>query len=308
MVNQMTETHAGKFKVELLKKSCLANEVECNSHVVEASPGTNFASLSKLNNHITELVENSVFIAFLELLKKISVDYQDRGITYEELHNRYIGFFKNDSNIFCDLLSSNVKHLDLAQLKQEIQTLGQKLPSLKAESPQPSPIHAKSPSPTPDVTDNIVIDPTKCYARTGTYKQCSRKKQKGGEYCGGHAHNQPYGRIDQPLNEEALQSLNQSQNKKRGRPIRPSSQKIDTEGEHEDTEHIVEMDAEIETIGGIDYLIDKATQNIYKSPQNLMNDGTLDANQLHLVGKKTGNDSVLWYSENDVLYMKKYGK
>ena len=304
MVNTFTELPAGKFKVELLKKPSSVQE----SDLPIGKMSSNFASLTKLNDHITEIVENSVYFAFVDLLKKISVDYQDRGLTYEELHSRYVGYFKNDSNIFCDLLSSNVKHLDLVQLKQEIQTLGQKLPqsTLTQAKGETSPTHSGSPSPTPDEVP--VIDSTKCYARTGNSKQCSRKKQKVGDYCGGHAHNQPHGRIDQPLNEEALQLLYQSQGKKRGRPIKPNAgQKTDPE-EGEGTETVVEMDAEIETIGGIDYIIDKATQNIYKSPDNMTNSGTVDANQLHLVGKKTGQDSIKWYTDQDVLYMKKYGK
>jgi hypothetical protein len=308
MVNTFTEIPAGKFKVELLKKPSTPVH---DSEVPMGKMSSNFASLTKLNDHITEIVENSVYFAFVDLLKKISTDYQEKGITYEELHNRYVGYFKNDSNIFCDLLSSNVKHLDLVQLKQEIQTLGQKLPQsatsqAKGQTPETSPTHSGSPSPPPDETP--VIDSTKCYARTGNSKQCSRKKQKVGDYCGGHAHNQPHGRIDQPLNEEALQLLYQSQGKKRGRPIKPNTgQKAGTD-EAEATEHVVEMDAEIETIGGIDYIIDKATQNIYKSLDNMTNSGTVDANQLHLVGLKTGQDSVKWYTDQDVLYMKKYGK
>ena len=57
-----------------------------------------------------------------------------------------------------------------------------------------------------------VTSEEQCMARTQNGSQCSRKKQKNGDYCGSHLTSQPNGRCDQPL-----EQVNKPQ-KKRGRP------------------------------------------------------------------------------------------
>ena len=86
------------------------------------SSGDNFSSLSMLNGHISELIQNNVFFMFLELLKKISHDYQDQGITLDELKTRYLLPFEKDlnqSNLLCELMPSDLETIDLT-LKQEL--------------------------------------------------------------------------------------------------------------------------------------------------------------------------------------------
>src|SRR6185312_17128270 len=120
------------------------------------------------------------------------------------------------SNLFCELLSANLETMDLNQLKQEINN--GKMIVEKQSSPLEKAINNLSPknlevdmnqppSPTSSANDSmeyneseeIQINITKCYARTAGNKQCSRKKQKGQDFCGSHLHNQPHGRIDQTL-------------------------------------------------------------------------------------------------------------
>src|SRR5205807_8318704 len=111
------------------------------------------ATLFKANEHMTELIHNNNLLLCASLLKQIGDDYQDRGVTFEELKHRYLIPFQNAS----------------------IQSM------FDAEAP-----------------DDESIDPNKCLARTGGNKQCSRKKQRGWDYCGIHLHHQPQGRIDGP--------------------------------------------------------------------------------------------------------------
>jgi len=63
-----------------------------------------FQSLAKLNDHISELIQNNVFFLFIELLKKISTDYKDKGLSFTDLKNKYLSYFQKElthSNLFC---------------------------------------------------------------------------------------------------------------------------------------------------------------------------------------------------------------
>jgi hypothetical protein len=153
-----------------------------------------FYSLNKLNEYLKELVENNVFFMFVELMKQMSIDYADQGIQFEDLKERYLSYFKKNlknSNLYCDFLSLNLNRVDLNNITE----------ISRPEIPPPSMI-----------SDQEIIE-VKCYARTANNSQCSRKKQKGCDFCGSHTHSQPYGRVDQP-------TISDSRPKKRGRPLK----------------------------------------------------------------------------------------
>jgi len=229
-----------------------------------------FQSLHKMNNYIKELVENNVFFMFTELLKKISCDYGDRGLTFDELKEKYLSYFKNNmknSNLYCEFLSLNLSTLDLQNIKKT-------LPSKEVE-PVPSKIEPSN-----------EVNESKCRARTSSGAQCSRKRQNESDYCGSHALKQPYGRIDHPQTTDI-------QPKKRGRPP------VNTGAN-------ATMQMVIESINEISYLVDKQTGNIYaaedptKDLEELEN-VTLD--QLTLVGHRTDEGVTKWYSANDLRFM-----
>src|SRR5437899_1306265 len=69
------------------------------------------------------IILTQCMLSHLQHLKKISVDYKDKGLSFNELKNKYLSCFKNElahSNLFCELLSANLETMDLNQLKQEI--------------------------------------------------------------------------------------------------------------------------------------------------------------------------------------------
>lgn len=77
-----------------------------------------FKSLSKLNEYISQIVENNIFFMFNELLQKISTDYQ---LSYDQLKDQYLSYFKKNltnSSLYCQLLSLNAT--DLSRLTQMI--------------------------------------------------------------------------------------------------------------------------------------------------------------------------------------------
>jgi len=216
-----------------------------------------FKTLDKLNGYIKEVVENNVFFMFLELLKKIGDDYQ---ISESELKDKYMAYFKKDlknSNLYSDFLSLNLKN---------------------TAAPTPCVM------PMVEALKSTEINPNKCYARTAASLQCSRKRQKDSDFCGSHAHSQPYGRVDQPAD---------GRTKKRGRPV---SSEVPPE--------TAETTSTLETIDGIEYLVDTKTHDIYKPTQPITPDGEVNMENLQLVGKKLPNGQLTWYSDSDLMFMR----
>jgi hypothetical protein len=278
----------------------------------EMSMKPDFPSLSKLNDHIKELIQTNVFFLFNELLLKIGEDYKDKGLSHLELKNKYLSYFQNDlknSNLFCELMSANLGTMDLNQLKQEIDS--NKVQTIKSldktsvgdhgyltadfssdvsasTTDQPN----ENESDTNDA-DDASADATKCFARTANRKQCSRKKQKGQQFCGSHLHNQPHGRIDQ------ASDPGKTKPKKRGRPPKNAKQTDPAKIE------ILQMDAVVETINNIDYLVDNVNGNIYKNPENIAEDATIEFEKLKLLGKKLPNNKITWYSDDDLKFIDK---
>lgn len=258
----------------------LKNKNNINNLIVNTvglTPSCDPIAMAKLNDQISELVQNNTLYLFIELLKKISLDY---SLPIEELNQKYMDFFKMSQinlNIFPQTPSScdpiKLTALDITQALMEV------------DSP------TKSDNSDNDENQPIVIDQNKCYARTGGSKQCSRKKQKGQDFCGSHMHNQPNGRIDQII------ETTKSQPKKRGRPPKnsPKSPIIDTP--------ITCMDAVMEEIHGINYIIDENNGNIYKIPDNFNPEVPIDKDLLKLLGKRL-NNQINWYSENDLIINK----
>jgi len=216
-----------------------------------------FASLSKMNDYIREIVENNVFFMFIELLKKIDHDYGDKGLSFNELKERYLSYFKTNmvnSNLYSEFLSLNLSSIDLEHINKP------------TESHDPVVSHPK------EIISNEIND-KKCYARTSSGTQCSRKKQRDSEFCGSHTHSQPYGRIDQPQTVEV-------QPKRRGRPPAQNNQ--------DETQ----IEASLETIDEIEYIVDDNTGHIYKKPDRL--DKNIKLEQLTLVAKKNSEGDITW--------------
>lgn len=298
-----------KYKLGLNKK---LNEPAAND---ENNNEAQFQSLSKLNDHVNELIQNHVFLMFLELLKKISHDYKDKGLIFDDLKEKYLSYFQNClnySNLFCELLSANLETMDLTQLKQEInsnkhQTFIDKIHLKGGDQIDYSALNKSTSYDSPNVspplspisydggeTEEITVDVTKCYARTASHKQCSRKKQKGEEFCGSHLHNQPHGRIDNPLDPT------KNKPKRRGRPPK-NLQKQSTESQKQE---VVQMDANIETINDIEYIVGN-DGSIYKIPANFNPDDPINMDQLKLLGKKLSDEKITWYSETDLKFIDK---
>jgi hypothetical protein len=205
----------------------------------------NIISDSSLNQHVIKLIEHNVFLLFTELLKKISDDYKHKNIQYEELATKYMSYFKKDFKVSTSLEIASIK--DIKDIKD-----------------------------TKDI--HIDYDVTKCSAKTGIGKQCSRKRQKDQIFCGSHLHNQPHG----VLNLESIEKKNVSH--------------------IHDTNIIM---ASLETIDDITYVVDNNSGSIYKIPPSLLgniNDDGIDIDNLKLVGKKMGN-KIQWLTETDRVFM-----
>ncbi len=265
--------HTIKPKIELKEKSNKENEV------------VDFFSLNKLNQHIGDIIKHNVFLLFIELLKTIANDYDE--ISFEELKKRYLKYFTTDnnhSNLFSDLLSANLETIDFNQLKQDLSSTPLVKQQIKAKPLPPSAVAPPGPS-------KPAVDETKCLARTAGQKQCSRRRQKGKEFCGSHLPKQPHGRIDQPIDPS------KSKPKRRGRPPKNTNK---PEPAIKPQVEVIQMSADIESINGIEYLVD-TRGNIYKLPDNLEDE--VNSDQLKLLGKKMENNSISWYSDTDLKFV-----
>jgi hypothetical protein len=282
-----------KIKLGVLKSEHAP--VEINKPESEPETDPDFYSLKKLNEYIKEIVENNVFFMFMELLKKIGQDYGDKGISYDELKDKYLTYFKKNlknSNLYCDILSLNLDNIDINHL---------------GESPQTKDNIRKSDSPIARDSDKetdcieteaggCVINESKCYARTATNTQCSRKKQKDSDFCGSHSHSQPYGRIDQPCTVD-------TRPKKRGRP--PISQQTTKKTEPVES-NLLQIEATIENIGGIEYIVDNNTNKIYKMTNgSSIEEDEINIDNLKLIGQKLPNKQVVWYTDTDLMFVNK---
>jgi hypothetical protein len=249
-----------------------------------------FDSLNKMNEYLKEIVENNVFFMFTELLHQISNDYVDHGLTYDELKNRYLAYFRTNmknANLYSEVLSLNLNAVDLATIHG-------------SRSNSPNSTGSTSGSDVESPSDKKGINEAKCYARTSSNLQCSRKKQSGSDFCGSHVHNHPYGRVDQPVTVE-------SKSKKDHQPTN-----IGVPSTHVDEPKCViknaikmdefEVEAMVEIIDGLEYIIDTKTKNIYKTKDGI--DGTVDEinmDDLNLVGKKLPDGTVKWYLEAEII-------
>jgi len=266
--------------------------------------------LSKVNEQVSELIQGSVLIACLDLLKRISEDYADRGLTFEELKERYS---------FHPMISTLYEPPMGKSLPKRFNSFPSIVPNAPNDAPNapndcnafippsapnaindPSASNAHSSSednplvidtpPKLTITPKIkapdpeVIDPKRCLARIGNGNQCSRKRPQDQDFCGGHIHNQPNGRIDRP---DLIK--------------RPSPKKIasPTPSVNDD---VIQMNVAIETINGIDYLVDEDNQ-IFRIPKGLGTDETIDSTNLRIVGKKVLGGQIIWYGEQDMPFI-----
>lgn len=274
--------------------------------VADPDKNDEFFSLKKLNDYIKEVVENNVFFMFVELLKKISADY---NISFDDLKNRYLSYFQKNlknSNLYCDVLSLNLSRVDLEQISEKKAITINPVKLAIKQIPEPtinvvtngndSPINSAPTSPINSGITNIIEN--KCYARTASGVQCSRRKQTGSEFCGSHLHSQPYGRVDQPCNID-------TRPKKRGRPPMTQSNGEKSEGKTSPPiNETIQIEATLETIDGLEYIIDNNTNNIYKMKEGQdpsVNEISMD--NLQLVGKKMPDNKIVWYSATDLAFV-----
>jgi len=294
-----------------------------------------FDSLSKLNDYIKEVIENNVFFIFIELLQKISQDYQSHGITFNELKERYLGYFRQDlknSNLYCQILALDLDHINLNDIigagKQNMENSIVPHDSQSSQIPLSSSSSSSSPSPpspsssAPDEhplsvspsLETIAVDISKCQARIANGRQCSRKKQKDSDFCGSHLHNQPFGRIDQ-VNQQIPTNKKSDHLSATIDPSTTSSglhHRLKRKKKEPQTETIpdpIRMEVTIENIDGIDYVIDNKTQKIYQivghgynlNPESKMLE--LSPENLKLVGKKLPDGQYTWFSESDLVFI-----
>lgn len=255
-----------------------------------------FTSLKTLNEYLKTIVEDNVFFMFIELLKKISTDY---NIPVDELNDKYLSYFQKDlknSQLYCEFLSLNINKTDVKQILSSTEPDAQPIPKTV--------IHTKNPNPSPSQSVEPEILENKCLARTGTNVQCSRKKQPSSDFCGSHLHSQPFGRIDQPplatakpkSKKTTKTTTNENHTSKTPPPPTTTPQTSPTQS--------AQIEAVIETINGIDYIVDSNTNNIYKIPDDFGPDTTeLNMEGLKLAGKKLDDQQIVWYSEADLLFI-----
>jgi hypothetical protein len=244
-----------------------------------------FSSITKLNDYIKELVENNIFFMFIELLQKISKDYT---LPFDELKEKYLSYFKKDlhnSNLYCDLLSLNLKNIDFHHIGDQI--------SAPSQSQQTPPITCSEPS----ETDMNMSDDTKCCVRTASNTRCSRRKQSGFDFCGCHLHSQPFGRVDQPVNTEVIfkrkLKAHTTTEPETTHPTKPSDTPI--------------FYASIKTIDGIDYLVNNETHEIFKIREGLNLQQEINKADLKLVGVESsdGLGLITWYTDRDLIFITK---
>lgn len=273
--------------------------------VADPDKNDEFFSLKKLNNYIKEVVENNVFFMFVELLKKISADYD---ISFDELKDHYLSYFQKNlknSNLYCDILSLNLSHVDLEQISEKKAIMINPVKPVIKQITEPNTITMTNlndgsansiPASLANGTVANIIE-NKCYARTSSGIQCSRRKQADSEFCGCHLHTQPYGRVDHPCNID-------TRSKKRGRPPAPQSNGEKSESKTPPTTETVQIEATLETIDGIEYIINNNTNNIYKTKECLDSSvSEISMDGLQLVGKKTPDNKVVWYSATDLAFV-----
>lgn len=260
------------------------------------SPQTSSNDLLSLNEHLKEIVENNVFFVFIELLRKISDDYRDQGLSFQVLQERYLSSFKThlkNSEFYSKVLSLDINDLTLPIGTQSPPMDETKIPTRHEPPSDPIVIQqVELPSKGSRGGDGVVggtISPStdKCLARTCNNTQCSRKRQKNGIFCGNHAQTQPFGRIDQSLTSTPSTS-DLSFTKKPSTNLTP------------------EIEAVIEIFGGISYVVDQQTGNIYKRKDNCdFGSDEVCLDDLRLVGRKMEDNTVVWYSNTDLLFLNK---
>jgi hypothetical protein len=200
---------------------------------------------------------------------------------FDDLNHQVSEIFKkNTFLLISELLKSisNAYNLSLEELNQKYLTYFSNLSEISELAGF-----------TENVNKSLPINQDKCMARTACQSQCSRKKQPGKDFCGSHKHNQPHGRYDQPETQPV-----ETKPKKRGRPPKKSVK--------QKTELTVEINAETEIINGIEYLVDTQGR-IFELPDGLGEQGQLEVDQLKLVGKKTSDNQIVWYSESDLMFI-----
>jgi hypothetical protein len=131
-----------------------------------------------------------------------------------------------------------------------------------------------------DKKNNGNIDYTKCFGKTATGSQCTRKRKTNSNFCGGHIHNQPHGRIDiNEINQEPITNETEvliKQVKKRGRPKRVK--------EEEDKYALYQIDDE-------NYIISLETNKFYEYPKN---SSTFDIKTAIPVGEKVDDENIFY--------------
>lgn len=176
---------------------------------------------------IKEIITNSTIHIVSSLLKDISNEY---NLDLTELKNTYLNKF-NESGLYTLLINKlllldNSEHLKLMDLTNKEKGINK-------------------------------IDYTKCFGKTATGSQCTRKKKDDSNFCGGHIFNIPHGRIDIDDKAEVKNNENETevlikQVKKRGRPKRVKE---------EDKYALIE-------ISDKNYIISLETNKFYEYPEN----------------------------------------
>jgi len=110
---------------------------------------------------LQNVITNNTLIMMSEILKKISADYPQLGVSGQDLTEKYLGKFKED------LYKSKIYKKVFTELNSS-----------------PQPIIPKE------------IDPTRCVAKIINNEQCHRVRAAGSEFCGTHKKNLQFGKIE----------------------------------------------------------------------------------------------------------------
>lgn len=215
------------------------------------------SELDNNSDEIKEIVNNCIIHVVSALLRSINKTY---NLDINELKDRYMNEFNNNGKftllINKLLLLDDNQHLNFMDLSNSKKN------------------------------NNGNIDYTKCFGKTATGSQCTRKRKGNSNFCGGHIHNQPHGRIDindenekVEINQEPITNETEvliKQVKKRGRPKRVKDE--------EDKYALYQINDE-------NYIISLETNKFYEYPKN---SSTFDIKTAIPIGEKVDDENIFY--------------
>jgi hypothetical protein len=168
--------------------------------------------------------KNIMIIIATDLLKEVSKDF---GIKMSDLQSKYLGGF-DDNQIYSQIIDLMCKINRQHCLSLLFDNGSTKHISEHKSVDETATVTATTTATTPrqehsaQQNQPCEVDNEKCMARTAKQTQCSRRKIAGSNFCGGHEHKQPHGRIDSTTSNIKKTFVEGA--KKRGRPKKDSSQ------------------------------------------------------------------------------------